>query len=84
MDNFFVMLMWFAIGDVMIKGGETATTKYETREACEAQFIKMLTTSDGLYKPSIQKSISTGNPTLVLKNANGDNKIVYLCEEVKF
>ena len=78
------MLMWFAMGDAMIRNGETATTKYETREACEAQFIKMLTDSDGFYKPSIKKSMSTGNPTLVLQNADGDNKIVYLCEEVKF
>lgn len=84
MENFFVMLIWWPVGDVMLESSEAATTKYETREACESQFVKMLNESDGLWLPSIKKSISTGNPTYVLENDNGDTKVLYLCEEVKF
>lgn len=84
MENFFVMLMWFPVGDVILQSSEAITTKYETREACESQFVKMLNDSDGLWVPSIKKSISTGNATYMLKNENGDIKVLYLCEEVKF
>lgn len=76
MENFFVMLLWFSIGDVMILNQK----HYETRAACESQFIPML----GTNKRFIKTSPTTGRPVLVQPQQDGVRSIMWICEEVKF
>ena len=66
-----------------VSGNTTFPTKqYETRQACESQFIKML--EKGTNRRVIKTNSATGRPILVEPFEDGSPHYLFICEEVKF